>query len=243
MNEWRVLESRAILEVVKGRLEIIDKFQVMLVNDVRETAHEIGDDNMHDLLGRFPWLLNPEWQVLAEEQSLTKQLQEWGTKDIGKDDRSRYDFLALENDRTLVVPRDQTALPRDQPWTTLPASRSTGSGWRPRAPVRRYTWCSSTAAAGTLLKRSTTPGCRRRTAIFGLGRSSLSGAANTTSGTSLSSKPMFEPPDFARLEAEVQDTRSVMNSGSVYRGVAKRTKGLGPQDTRPPEDFRPTPHQ
>ena len=89
--------------MVKGRLEIIDKFQVMLVNDVRETAHEIGDDNMHDLLGRFPWLLNPEWQVLAEEQSLTKQLQEWGTKDIGKDDRSRYDFLALENDRTLVV--------------------------------------------------------------------------------------------------------------------------------------------
>ena len=50
-------------------------------------------------------------------------------------------------------------------------------------------------------------------------------------------------PDFARLEAEVQDTRSVMNSGSVYRGVAKRAKGLGPQDTRPPEDFRPTPYQ
>jgi RecB family endonuclease NucS len=71
-----VLESRAILEIIQGRLEIIDKFHSMIVNNAPETPHRKGDDNMHDLIAEYPWLLNPEWQVLAEEKTISKQLQQ-----------------------------------------------------------------------------------------------------------------------------------------------------------------------
>jgi len=103
--EWRVLESRAILEIVKGRISIVEKFGRMITQDIRETASSVDLDNLHDLIAGYPWLLNPEWQVLAEETSLTKQLRHWGTEDITDvEDRSRYDFLALNDEaRTVVV--------------------------------------------------------------------------------------------------------------------------------------------
>ncbi|MCZ4546196.1 MULTISPECIES: ATP-binding protein [Rhodococcus] len=103
---WKVLESRAILEVVKGRIEIIEKFFAMIVNNASETAHVRGNDNMHDLLASYPWLINPEWQVLSEEKTISKQLEEWNLSEVsnGKGrDSTRYDFLALNGDGQLVV--------------------------------------------------------------------------------------------------------------------------------------------
>ena len=103
INAWKVLESRAIREIVQGRLEIVDKFFNMIVNDAPETAHRTGDQNIHDLLANFPWLIHPEWQVLAEEKTISKQLKEWNVADVGADS-TRYDFLALAGDgRTIVV--------------------------------------------------------------------------------------------------------------------------------------------
>lgn len=102
LNEWKVLESRAILEVVKGRLDILDKFERMLCNNAPETASSRSPENMHDLLGGNPWLLNPEWQVLAEEKKITTQLRDWGCKDF-TDYEGRYDFLALGSEGMLVV--------------------------------------------------------------------------------------------------------------------------------------------
>lgn len=103
LTEWKVLESRAILEVVRGRIQISDKFHSMLVNDAPETAPKKGMENLHDLIADYPWLLNPEWQVLYEERSITRQLREWGTEDIKPDERERYDFLALRGTRELLV--------------------------------------------------------------------------------------------------------------------------------------------
>jgi hypothetical protein len=102
LTDWKVLESRAILEIVKGRLDILDKFRKMLCNDAPETASKKNPENMHDLLGANPWLLNPEWQVLAEEKKITTQLREWGKQDLPNFD-GRYDFLALEREGFLVV--------------------------------------------------------------------------------------------------------------------------------------------
>ncbi|MER6972603.1 ATP-binding protein [Nocardioides sp. NPDC000445] len=103
ITAWKVLESRAIREIVQGRLEIVDKFFTLLVNDAPETAHRIGDENVHDLLANFPWLIHPEWQVLAEEKRISTQLREWHVEAF-PDDATRYDFLALTGEgRTIVV--------------------------------------------------------------------------------------------------------------------------------------------
>lgn len=104
LHDWKVLESRAILEIIAGRLQIVKKFHSMIVNNAAETAHRVGDDNMHDLLGRYPWLLNPEWQVLAEEKTISKQMNEWCDEDIpDPEGRMRFDFLALQGDGELVI--------------------------------------------------------------------------------------------------------------------------------------------
>lgn len=100
---WKALESRAILEVVKGRIDIVEKFYSLIVNDAPEKAPRVGADNLHDLIATYPWLIHPEWQVLAAEKGVTAQLREWGNNDLSAEDRSRYDFLALEGDGQLVV--------------------------------------------------------------------------------------------------------------------------------------------
>ena len=42
----------------------------MLVNDAPETAPRKGTENLHDLIADYPWILNPEWQVLYEEKRI-----------------------------------------------------------------------------------------------------------------------------------------------------------------------------
>ncbi len=103
LREWKILESRAILEVVRGRLDIVDKFHEMIVNDAPETPHRQGDESLHALVADYPWLISPEWQVLYEEKTVTKQLREWGHADIPENDRTRYDFLALEGSGQMIV--------------------------------------------------------------------------------------------------------------------------------------------
>jgi len=103
IHGWKVLESRAILELVKGRIGIIEKFYGMIVNDAPEKAPVIGAENLHDLVASFLWLINSEWQVLYAEKGVTRQLREWGDSDISATERSRYDFLALAGDGEVVV--------------------------------------------------------------------------------------------------------------------------------------------
>lgn len=102
MLSWKTLESRALLEVVQGRLEIIEKFHRMVAEDVPEVAAFVGMENMHDLLTSFPWLIHPEWQTFEHERRIDGLLREWMTKEP-EVDRERVDFLALSDVRTLKV--------------------------------------------------------------------------------------------------------------------------------------------
>jgi Histidine kinase-, DNA gyrase B-, and HSP90-like ATPase len=96
LYDWKVLESRAILEIVRGRLSIVKKLERMIINRSPETASSKNNDNLHDLLAEYPWLFNPEWQVFVEEKSIGKQLREWGNEDCPDEIKNmRVDFLAF----------------------------------------------------------------------------------------------------------------------------------------------------
>ena len=104
LRDWKVLESRAILEIVQGRLSIVKKLEGMLNNNAPETASKNTYDNLHDLLAEYPWLFDPEWQVFTEEKSISKQLKDWGAKDCPEDiGERRVDFLAFGKDGELIV--------------------------------------------------------------------------------------------------------------------------------------------
>jgi hypothetical protein len=104
LHDWKVLESRAILEIVKGRLSIIEKLREMILADAPETASSKSHDNLHDLMAEYPWMFNPDWQVFAEEKQIGKQLRAWGNKDCPDDMKTkRIDFLAFHRDSEDLV--------------------------------------------------------------------------------------------------------------------------------------------
>jgi hypothetical protein len=94
--DWKVLESRAILEVIKGRIDIIEKFHTMITTDVPETPSKKSSDSMHDLVAQYPWIINPTWQVLSEEKTISSELKKMFELDISEEElRQRYDFIGL----------------------------------------------------------------------------------------------------------------------------------------------------
>lgn len=228
LYDWKVLESRAVLEIVKGRLAIIDKFERMIVNDAPETAPAIGKDNLHDLIAGYPWLLEPEWQVLAEETRITTQLREWqAEEEPNADQRERYDFLALAEPSALVVveikrpgyaitlddlqrvERYKERLARARPGITMAVvgggtfevSPEVLDTWMNRSDARLWTWAD-------LFKRAR--------ATYEHWRAVLEGDVTA--------------PSFAGKEQEIAQTRQVLQTGTVYRGKEARAAGLGPQD-------------
>ncbi|HBM16114.1 MAG TPA: hypothetical protein DD381_07230 [Lentisphaeria bacterium] len=105
LEKWEVLESRSILEIIKGRIRVVDKFYDMIINRAPETANrDLGADNFHDLIAGFPWLLNPEWQVYLEEKSISTILKKLGENDFPELMKNkRVDFLALQGSGTIAV--------------------------------------------------------------------------------------------------------------------------------------------
>ncbi len=227
LRSWKVLEGRAILEVIKGRLDIIDKFHKMIVNDTAETATELGRENLHDLIADYPWLINPEWQVLSEEKTLTRQLREWGAEDIGDADRSRYDFLALDGGgETIIIEIKRSGHPvgledlhqiekyverLGQAHENIRGAFITGDryaltrrtleAWETRDNIDLLTW-------GQIHERTRSYYQHYRAVL----------------------DSDLADPQFSRKQHEVTRTRTVLQTGA-YRGKALRTGGLGSQDT------------
>jgi cation transport regulator ChaC len=230
MREWKLLESRAVLEIVKGRLGIIQKFHQMIVNDAPETKSKNVSDNMHDLIAGSPWLLNPEWQVLAEEKTISKQLAEWGASDIQDEDaRMRYDFLALTDERRLVVieikrsghavtledlqrlERYKERLAKAQTKDiymvmlcggSIDVSDSYKQNWDEREDGEIATWNQVYDKVRQYYEHY---------------RAILEGDV--------------AHPDFVKKELEIAQTRQVLESGTVHRDPSARKTGLGQQDS------------
>jgi len=231
LRGWKVLESRAVLEVVRGRLDIVDKFNRLIVDDSPETAPRVGRENLHDLIADYPWLIQPEWQVMAEETRITSQLRDWGEEDLDPDDRDRYDFLALEGGgETVVIEIKRSGhavvledlqqiegyvarLARSRPQIrgalitgdSYAVPDRTLNAWREREDIELLTW------AGV---------CERTRLYYEHYRAVLEGDVNDAF--------------WASKTREVARTREVLASGA-YRGSARRRAGLGPQDITLPD--------
>ena len=224
--EWKVLESRAILEIVKGRLGIVEKFGQMITEDTRETARRPDLDNLHDLIAGYPWLLNPEWQVLAEETSITNQLRRWGEEDIpDSDDRSRYDFLALNDEaRTVVIEIKRSGHPVDLE-DLQRLDRYVEKLRRGKAETRGvfiggpdYSLSDQQLTRYRSLDdfdlRTWTEIYERTKAFYQHYRAVLEGVTTHR--------------DFDSKRRELAQARSVLQTGSAHRSPEERAEGLGP---------------
>jgi hypothetical protein len=229
LREWKVLESRAILEVIKGRLEVIEKFHSMIVNNAPETASSLNADNMHDLLAGYPWILNPEWQVLAEEKKISKQLKEWSASDIkDQDERMRYDFLALSDEQKLVVieiKRSGHSVELDElhRLEMYKERLSKGSG----KEISMVMICGGTVNLTSSTKaawdKRPDGEIRLWSDIYDKTRSYYEHYQAILDGD-------INNDNFSRKEKEVAKTRAILQPGASHRPQIERKKGLGPQD-------------
>lgn len=229
INSWKALEGRAILEVIKGRISIIEKFYAMIVNDAPETAHVTGDENMHDLVADFPWLLDPEWQVLAEEKSISKQLREWAEHDLAdqltdEHGRQRYDFMALGDQGRLVVIEIKRAAyaPTVDDIHRLLQYKANLNKAEDRTVICVFISSEEFADKVDQYRKMDELQLlgwnkvhKRTKAYYEHYRAVLEGDVDA--------------PDFGSKSAEVARTREVLDNGA-YRGRERRATGLGPQD-------------
>jgi len=99
LKEWDVLEAISTAQIVRGRLEVIGKFEQMIDARVREKP------DMQDFLRDHPWLIDPAWTMVEHERRLdtllSKQFHVKATKTKGG--RKRVDFFCLSDASRVVV--------------------------------------------------------------------------------------------------------------------------------------------
>jgi hypothetical protein len=229
LQEWKVLESRAILEVIKGRLEVVEKFHSMIVNDAPETKSKKSLDNMHDLLAGSPWVLNPEWQVLVEEKTISSLLKKWQEKDIQEaDKRLRIDFLALIDDQRLIVIEIKRSghaveLEELQRLETYKEKLSRAN----KKVLSMVMICGGKLNVSEQVREAWEKRpdgeIRNWQDIYDRTREYYEHYRAILTGD-------ITHPDFSRKALEVAQTRNILKPGGSHRPPAARKTGIGPQD-------------
>ena len=99
LSEWDIIEAVNTAHLVKGRVEIIQKFEQMIETGTREKP------DMQDYLREHPWLIDPKWAMLVHERSLDKIICDHLGIPISKDKEGsrRPDFFCLGDSQTAYV--------------------------------------------------------------------------------------------------------------------------------------------
>lgn len=91
LSEWDIIEAVNTAHLVKGRVEIIQKFAQMIKGRVPEKP------DMQNYVRDHPWLIDPKWTALVHEKSLDRLIMEkFGIEKTGQaDGKRRVDFFCL----------------------------------------------------------------------------------------------------------------------------------------------------
>lgn len=96
-REWEMVEAREMMRVTEGRIRTIQRLQQLIDEDALEVP------TLHTFLREFPWVLDPRWNLIADEKRLSTMLREqFPDDDLEVPDR-RIDFLCVREGRQLVV--------------------------------------------------------------------------------------------------------------------------------------------
>lgn len=230
LEKWEILESRSILEIIKGRIKVIDKFFDMIVNKAPETANrDLGSDNFHDLIAGFPWLLNPEWQVYLEEKSISNILKEKGTHDFPEAMRKkRIDFLALQGEDKIAVIEIKSiddVLPLEELRRLEDYKIALSSAYTKKMvavliyggkrSIEENTWKRYNDSEDFIILEWKN--------IFEKNK-------NYYEHYRAVLENHISSPNFQLKQVELGNTKKMLNNNSVYRSPSERREGLGPQD-------------
>lgn len=91
LEQWDIIEAITAAQQVKGRVEIIRKFEEMIKKGVPEKP------DMQDYMKAHPWLLDPAWAPMQHEKSLDSILEKEfkSKKTKTKEGQLRLDYFCL----------------------------------------------------------------------------------------------------------------------------------------------------
>ena len=96
-REWEVVEAREMMRVTEGRIRTIQRLQDLIDEDALEIPV------LHNFLREFPWVLDPRWNLIADEQRFSDLLRKrFPDEQLNGDDR-RIDFLCVRENSQLIV--------------------------------------------------------------------------------------------------------------------------------------------
>ena len=97
-REWEILEAKEMMKVTEGRIMAIKQLQKFIDTNAKEVP------TIHNFLTKFPWVLDPRWNLIADEHRYSDLLRDQfsDSDDIPEVDR-RIDFLCVREGTHLVV--------------------------------------------------------------------------------------------------------------------------------------------
>ncbi|MBZ5516709.1 MAG: ATP-binding protein [Acidobacteriia bacterium] len=97
-REWEVVEAKEMMRVTEGRITTIQKLEDLIKTNALEVP------TLHRFLKEFPWVLDPHWNLIADEKTYSDLLRGRYPEDpeTPEEDR-RIDFLCVSESSTLVV--------------------------------------------------------------------------------------------------------------------------------------------
>ena len=88
VREFSLIDARKNLSIIQARLETIERLDVA----IKAGATEVPE--IHEIVKRFPWLLDPRWSLLGDEVD-PNTLSETYTPTVDDETGDRIDFLFI----------------------------------------------------------------------------------------------------------------------------------------------------
>ncbi|MCI9234086.1 MAG: hypothetical protein HFH08_05810 [Bacilli bacterium] len=98
VKDWKFIEAKELAKVSEGRIQTIDSFEKMIIEDKSER------DVIQPFIEEFPWLLDPKLISFEREVTYLKLLREnCNDSKLGDESNRRIDFLTSMSDNTLYI--------------------------------------------------------------------------------------------------------------------------------------------
>ncbi len=97
-REWEVVEAKEMMRVTEGRIKTIEKLQKLIDKNALEVP------TLHNFLKEFPWVLDPRWNLIADEKKYSQLLKDQFPEDAKTlEEDKRIDFLCVRESNDLIV--------------------------------------------------------------------------------------------------------------------------------------------
>jgi hypothetical protein len=97
-RDWELIEAKEMMRVTEGRIQTIAKLQKLIESNALEVP------TLHNFLKEFPWVLDPRWNLIADEHRYSDVLRkEFPAEAEAIETDRRIDFLCVRESTDLIV--------------------------------------------------------------------------------------------------------------------------------------------